>query len=44
VLAERAPLYAEVAATRIATDGLSAARVAEQVLETLGRAAGAPPS
>lgn len=44
VLAARAPLYAEVAATRVATDGLSAGQVAAQVLEALGRAAGAPPS
>jgi len=43
VLAARAPLYAEVAAIRIATDGLSAAQVAAQVHEALSRAAGAPP-
>jgi len=44
VLAARALLYAEVAATRIATDGRSAAQVAAQVLEALNPAAGAPPS
>jgi shikimate kinase len=43
-LAARAPLYAEVAATRVATDGRSAEQVAAKVLEALSHAAGAPPS
>jgi len=44
VLAARAPLYAEVAATRVATDGLSAEQVAARVLEALSGAAGKHPS
>jgi shikimate kinase len=44
VLAARAPLYAEVAATRIATDGRTTEQVAARVLEALSPAAGAPPA
>ena len=39
LLAERAPLYAEVAHARVPTDGLTPEQVAVRVLETVGRAA-----
>lgn len=39
LLAERAPLYAECAASRVATDGLDPAAVAERVLRDLGEGA-----
>lgn len=39
LLAERAPLYAEVAHARIPTDGLTPAEVAARVLEVAGRPA-----
>lgn len=39
LLAERSPLYAEVAHARVATDGLGPVQVAEAVLRALGRSA-----
>jgi shikimate kinase len=44
LLQTRAPLYTEVASARVATDGLSAEQVAARVLESAGRAPGAPAS
>jgi shikimate kinase len=41
LLAARAPLYAEVASARVATDGRSPGQVADSVLATLGRTPGA---
>lgn len=40
LLAERLPLYEEVAAARVRVDGLTAEEVADEVLRVLGRAAG----
>jgi shikimate kinase len=40
LLEARAPLYAEVAAIRVATDGLDAEQVAAKVLDEVGRAPG----
>ncbi len=43
LLAKRAPLYAEVAAARVATDGRTPDQVAAEVLEAARRAAGPKP-
>jgi shikimate kinase len=44
LLAARAPLYAEIASARVATDGLTPEQVAARVLESAGRVSGASAS